>query len=479
MELKKVLQEIQKVGKVYVVGGFVRDLLRFLKDNPNGNFTQLKTKDVDFVVLGSGVEFAKKVDKVMGEVGSLVLFEDFDTARYVFDNGLELEFAGARSEEYKEDTRKPKVVSATLESDLSRRDFTVNAMALGVADLLVGKIENVVDNFNGIADLEGGILKTPIDPNKTFFDDPLRMMRAVRFSAQLDFEIEEGTYRAIEKNAERLKIISKERINEELFKLLKTKEPSVGLWALYNTKLFNYFLPEINDLYGVEEVYGQTHKNNLAHTFKVVDNISKYTDNVMLRFSALMHDIGKPGTKRFTKGRGWTFDGHEMLGRKMVWNIGRRLRMKKTDIAYTAKLVRWHQHPISLMDDKITDSAVRRLIVNAGEELEDLLKLGRSDITTGNPSKKERRLKNYDFLEERIEEVLERDKLRAFQSPVRGEEIMELCSLKPGPTVGKIKEAIETAILDGVIPNEHEPAQKYFLSIKDEYLKDVEDWEKT
>lgn len=481
MELKKVLQTIKKEDKnksVYIVGGFVRDFLIFLKDNPNGDFTKLQTKDVDFVVLGSGIEFAKKLDKALKEIGSLVLFEDFDTARYVFENGLEIEFAGARSEEYLEETRKPIVSPTTLESDLSRRDFTVNAMALSVVDLLNGKNENTVDPFNGKKDLEDKILRTPIDPNKTFFDDPLRMMRAVRFSSQLDFEIEEKTYKAIEKNAERLNIISKERISEELFKLLKTKQPSVGLWALYNTKLFDYFLPEINGLYGVEEVYGQTHKNNLDHTFKVVDNIAQYTDNVMLRFAALMHDIGKPNTKRFTKDRGWTFDGHEMLGRKMVWNIGRRLRMKKTDIIYVAKLVRWHQHPISLMDEAITDSAVRRLIVNAGEELEGLLKLGRSDITTGNPSKKERRLKNYDFLEERIADVIEKDKLRAFQSPVRGEEIMEVCGLKPGPTVGKIKEAIEEAILDGKTPNEHDPAYEYFLSIKGGYLEEVEDWEK-
>jgi tRNA nucleotidyltransferase/poly(A) polymerase len=339
-------------------------------------------------------------------------------------------------------------------------------------------LEKIVDPFNGKADLENKILRTPIDPNKTFFDDPLRMMRATRFVAQLNFEIEKETYLAIEKNVERLAIVSKERISEELFKLLKAEKPSVGMWILYNTGLFDQFMPEVPQLYGVEEVYGHTHKNNLTHTFQVVDNISERTENVMLRFAALMHDIAKPATKKFSSERGWTFDGHEMLGRKMVWNIGRRMRIKKSDIAYVAKLVRWHQQPISLMDEVITDSAVRRLIVNAGEELEDLLMLGRSDITTGNPSKKVKRLKNYDFLEERIEEVVEKDKLRAFQSPVRGEEIMEECGLKPGPTVGRIKEAIEEAILDGKIPNEYEEAKEYFLNIKEEYLQNAEDWEK-
>ncbi|HRH23505.1 MAG TPA: HD domain-containing protein, partial [Candidatus Magasanikbacteria bacterium] len=285
-------------------------------------------------------------------------------------------------------------------------------------------------------------------------------------------------YDAIARNRERLKIVSKERVCEEFFKLLGTPTPSVGLWILYQTGLINEFLPEVSELNGVEELYGHQHKNNLVHTFKVVDNISERTDNTLLRFAALMHDIGKPGTKSFIPGRGWAFDMHEHLGRKIVRDVGRRLRMSKGDTEYVALLVRWHQQPIALMDDGVTDSPVRRLIVNLKDKLDDLLTLCRSDITTGNPYKLKKRLKNYDLLEKRIAEVTEKDKLRAFQSPVRGEEIMELTGLKAGPTIGKIKKALENAILDGLVENDYEKVKEYFFSIKDAYMQNVEEWEK-
>jgi poly(A) polymerase len=488
MELQKILKTIYKVSKkektdVYVVGGYVRDLL-LCRD---------QKKDLDFVVTGSGLEFTKKLDKKFsglfglsyGQKGSLVEFPDFDTARYVFtkennegkkEKLLEIEFAGARTEKYDDDSRKPEVESASLEEDLRRRDFTVNAMARQV--LPGGKLGEVIDLFDGGVDLKKKILRTPLDPDETFSEDPLRMMRAARFAAQLEFAIEEKTLESIKRNIERLKIISAERVQEELLKMLSTNKPSIGLQILYDTGLMKMFLPEVCELAGVEEVYGQNHKDNLDHTLKVVDSVAEKTDNVVLRYAALLHDIGKPGTKKLIPKRGWTFDMHEHLGRKIVRTIGKRLRMSREDIEYVSHLVRWHQQPIALMDDKITDSAIRRLFVEMGEDFEDLLILCKSDITTGNPKKKQKRLKNYDYLENRVEEIIEKDEMRAFQSPVRGEEIMKECGLKPGPTVGKIKTALEEAILDGKIPNEYEAAKKLFLEIKDECLKGVKNWER-
>lgn len=482
MEIEQIFKKIYKVAKeekvsVYVVGGYVRDALL-------GNANR---KDIDFVVQGSGLEFAKKFDEELKQTGSLVEFPDFDTARYVIVEGIrnkekgisepiELEFAGARTEVYQEKSRKPKVVSTSLEEDLKRRDFTVNTLARQV--VAKGELGEVIDLFSGQKDLEKKIIRTPLEPNLTFSDDPLRMMRAARFAAQLGFSIEANTYSALEANVHRLKIISAERIKEELFKTFATDKPSVGLRIMYDSGLMAMFLPEICQLDGVEEIFGQHHKNVLEHTFKVIDNLSERTSSVLLRLSALFHDIAKPETKKFVRGRGWTFDMHEHLGKKLVHIIGRRLKFSTDEIKYLAKLVRWHQHPIALMDEGVTDSAVRRLIVNLGDQLDDLLKLCRSDITTGNPLKKERRLKNYDYLEKRITEVIEKDKLRAFQSPVRGEEIMTDCGLKPGPTVGKIKKALEEAILDGVIPNEYEAVKAYFEKIKKDYLKNLEDWEK-
>lgn len=481
--LKKYFKIISKVAKkqktpVYVVGGFVRDFL----------LEKTEKKDVDFVVVGSGLEFAKKLDEALKQVGSLVEFPDFDTARYVIDEKgepLVLEFAGARSESYRSDSRKPIVESTTLEDDLGRRDFTVNAMAVAV-EAFIGLCKPtkttikkyLVDPFNGQGDLKEKILRTPLEPDMTFSDDPLRMMRAIRFAGQLEFAIDPKTLESIFKNRERIKIISAERVQEELIKMMGVKQPSICLTLLFQTQLLDLVLPEVARLDGVEEIFGHQHKNNLIHTFKVVDNIAERTDKVMLRLAGLFHDIGKTGTKQFVAGTGWTFYQHEHLGRKMTHQICKRLRFSKEQTAYLTKLVRWHQQPISLMDEGITDSAVRRLIVNLGEELEDLLILGVSDITTGNPLKLKKRQENYQRLRKRIDEVMEKDKMRAFQSPVRGEEIMSLCGLKPGPTVGEIKEAIEEAILEGEIPNEYEPALAYFNKIKGEYLAKAEDWEK-
>ncbi|MBI4993321.1 MAG: HD domain-containing protein [Candidatus Magasanikbacteria bacterium] len=487
MNLNKIFKIIYNIAKkekvdVYAVGGFARDRLLGIENS----------KDVDFVVIGSGLEFAKAFDKEMksfgcaqDKAGSLVEFPDFDTARYIVKvcspksvvrSQIELEFAGARSESYDESSRKPKVKATNLEIDLQRRDFTINAMAQKVGASGLSKI--IVDPFGGQLDLKNKIIRTPLNPDTTFSEDPLRMLRAARFASQLGFMIEANTYEAMGRNCKRLRIVSAERIQEEFLKLLSTKKPSIGLRILYDAGLFDMFLPEVKNLRGVEEIFGQIHKDVLEHTFKVVDNIAEKSDKVMLRFAGLMHDIGKPATKKFVRGRGWTFDMHEHLGKKFVHIIGRRLRFSADDTKYVAKLVRWHQQPIGLMDEKITDSAIRRLIVTLGDELDDLLILCRSDITTGNPMKKDRRLKNYDYLENRIAEVLETDKLRAFQSPVRGEEIMKECGLKPGPTIGRIKDAIEEAILDGKIKNDYGEAKKYFERIKDRYLKEAQKWEK-
>ncbi|PIR74336.1 MAG: tRNA nucleotidyltransferase [Candidatus Magasanikbacteria bacterium CG10_big_fil_rev_8_21_14_0_10_47_10] len=481
---KKIVDVSKKTSTdVYAVGGFVRDSL----------MGKVDSKDIDFVVGGSGLEFAKEFAAEVGEdAGTLVEFPDFDTARFTFtkahskenENGesyiekeilFEIEFAGARTEEYDAASRKPVVQPTSIEDDLQRRDFTVNAIAQKI--MAGGKLGAVIDPCNGQQAIQDKVLQTPLEPNETFSDDPLRMMRAARFAAQLDFSIAPAVLEAMHTNAERLSIVSAERIQEELMKLMKTDRPSIGLTLLHATSLMDYFLPEVCQLSGVEEVKGYSHKDNLGHTFAVVDNIAEQSAKPLLRFTGLLHDIAKPQTKKFEKGRGWTFDMHEHLGRKMAKDIMRRLRFSSKDIYYVSELVRWHLQPIALMDKGVTDSAVRRLIVGLGDMLPDLLVLCRADITTGNQTKKERRLKNYDYLDERIGEVIVTDKLREFQSPVRGEEIMQMCGLKPGPTVGKMKNAIEEAILEGDIPNEYDAARAYFDSIKEKYIADAEPWE--
>ncbi|MFB6182194.1 MAG: CCA tRNA nucleotidyltransferase [Candidatus Magasanikbacteria bacterium] len=511
MNKKELFNKIYQVSEeletpVYVVGGYIRDELmeqehpgykeslvveernpikpvleQDVTDEETAEPEIIKPKskeDIDFTLEGSGVEFAQEFDEKV-DIGSLVLFEDFDTARYVIEDdhgGFELEFAGTRKESYQENSRKPDVESATLEEDLHRRDFTVNAMAKEIQENSLGEL---IDPFGGKEDLEEKKLATPHDPDNTFQEDPLRMLRGARFAAKLDFDLEDRVKNAIKDNSDRLSIISSERIRDEFLKLLSTPKPSIGLWILYNTDLFDEFLPEIKDFSREEERQGISHKDNLAHTFEVVDNIAKRTNNELLVFAALLHDIGKPETKEFDPDRGWTFDMHEHVGRRIVFEIGDRLNMSKNDTEYVADLVRWHQQPVQLImdSDNITDSAVRKLVVELEEQLDDLLKLGRSDITTGSPEREQRYLENYDKLEEKIIEVIHRDKLRKFQSPVDGDEIMEVCGLKPGPTVGKIKEDIENAILNGEIVNEYEPAKEYLQNIKSKYLDQAEDWE--
>lgn len=469
MKTKELFKLVHKVSQktklpVCVVGGWVRDDMMG-KEN---------TTDIDFVVAGSALAFVKAFDEAVKQEGSLIEFPDFGTARYVLPE-MEIEFASARSEHYDPESRKPRVLPATIEEDLSRRDFTVNAIARAVNARGLGK---PMDPMGGEGDIQKGILRTPKAPDETFFDDPLRMLRAARFAAQLGFSIEKETLHAMARNAERLSIISAERVRDELMKLLATPKPSVGLQILYGTKLLDHCLPEVTALHGVEEAYGYSHKDNLSHTFAVVDNIAERSEKTILRYAGLMHDIAKPKTKKFVRGRGWTFDMHEHLGKKMAMDIGRRLKLSTDDNTYVGKLTRWHLQPIALMDEGITDAAVRRLIVNLGDDVQDLLILCRSDITTGNEKKRAHRLKNYERLERRMTEILEKDTLRAFQSPVRGEEIMEIGKLKPGPTVGRIKKAIEEAILDGKIPNEYEAAKRYFEEIKDRCLADAEEWEK-
>jgi putative nucleotidyltransferase with HDIG domain len=491
-------------AEVYVVGGYVRDQLiaRKRSDDFFDKFTVVeedrikpaleqdvtedeghkvevhqpeRTKDIDFVVEGSGVEFAEKFEQEVAEDISLVTFEQFDTARCVLDN-IEIEFAGARKESYDKDSRKPKVQSANLQEDLKRRDFTVNAMAQKIRQDGLGEI---IDPFSGKEHIKEEILTTPLDPVETFEEDPLRMLRAARFASKLEFEIEEETYQAIGENRERLKIVSEERVRDEFLKLLSTPKPSIGLWVLYNTQLINEFLSEISQLAGVEEREGITHKDNLKHTFEVVDNLAQKTNKTLLRFAGLLHDIGKPETKEFESGRGWTFDMHEHVGRKIVYEVGDRLKLSKDDTEYIAKLVRWHQQPVQLImeRDEISDSALRKLVIELEDDLDDLLKLCRSDITTSNPDREEKYKQNYDELEARIIEVIKKDKLRQFQSPVDGEEIMEICDLNPGPTVGKLKDKIENAILEGEIPNEKKAAEDYLQEIKEEYLSQAEEWE--
>lgn len=481
--VRSILEKIATLAKtentaVYVVGGFVRDWLLGIENE----------RDIDLVVVGSGLTFAKQFDAAVKAEGSLVEFPEFDTARYVIGEGPEalvVEFAGARREVYDQSSRKPAVSEASLEQDLARRDFTINAMAVPVALWAGGRApaagaltRALIDPFNGRRALDEKLIYTPLDPATTFAEDPLRLLRAARFAAALGFGIEQPTLAAMHASRRRLTIVSAERIQEELLKLLAAPEPSVGLIILFQTHLLDIFLPEVAALDGVEEVFGHQHKNNLVHSFRVVDNVALQSSNGWLRLAGLLHDIGKPATKKFIPKIGWSFHGHEHVGKKMVKTLGRRLRFSTELTEYLGKLIRWHLQPIALMDEGITDSAVRRLVVTMGPLLDDLLVLGKSDITTGNPFKRERRLKNYDRLKEKIEEVLEKDKLRAFQSPVRGDEIMALAGLKPGPTVGKIKTALEEAILDGVIPNEQAAAREYFEKIKDQYLPEAAAWER-
>ncbi|SEH29054.1 HDIG domain-containing protein [Chryseobacterium culicis] len=453
LKLFKIISEAAERNNqsVYIVGGYVRDLLMNRK----------ASTDIDFVTEQSGIELAQNVAQEIDPKLKVSVFKTYGTAMIKYKE-LELEFVGARKESYTENSRKPEVEGGSLEDDQKRRDFTINAMAISLNKESFGEL---IDPFNGIDDLKNGILRTPLEPAQTYSDDPLRMMRAVRFASTLNFNIEEDSLKAIQQEAERIRIVSMERIMVEFNKIMLSEKPSVGLKLMEQTGLMKLVIPELIELKGVEEVEGQTHKDNFYHTLEVVDNISVNTDNLWLRWAALLHDIGKAPTKKFVEGTGWTFHGHEFLGSKMVKTLFQRLKLPLgTDMKYVQKMVKLSSRPIALITDDASDSALRRLLFDAGENLEDLFTLCKADITTKNSKKQEKFKKNFEYVAIKIKEVEEKDQVRNFQPPITGEEIMEMFHLKPGREIGILKEKVKEAILEGEIPNEKEEATRFVIA---------------
>ncbi len=441
----------------FVVGGVVRDY-----------FLQRPCTDIDIVCLGSGVDLAINVAHRINAHKEVKVFKNFGTAmfHYQYDGvDWQIEFVGARKESYRANSRKPIVENGTLSDDQNRRDFTINAMAVALNKDNFGEL---LDPFGGIRDLNNGIIKTPLDPDITFSDDPLRMMRAIRFATQLGFIIENKTFDAITRNAHRIEIVSKERVVEELNKIVMSKVPSVGFKLLYKSKLMDWIFPEFSKLKGIDMVKERGHKDNFYHTLEVLDNVALHSDNLWLRWAAIFHDIGKPSTKRYDEKLGWTFHGHEVKGAKMVRTIFRKMKLPMNDkMKYVEKLVLLHLRPIILSEDIVTDSAVRRLLFDAGDDIDDLMLLCEADITSKNVQKVQKYLNNFKVVRQKLVDIEEKDRIRNFQPPISGEDIMEVFDMQPCREIGVVKNAIKEAILEGIIPNEYEAAYKFMLDQAD------------